>query len=764
MKIDTKYLYELLPAYYRVIDEERGKPLEAFIALLAREGGIVEEDITQLYENWFIETCDEWVVPYIGDLLGVKGINEIEDATVYSRRAFIANTLSYRRRKGTAPVLEQIAFDITGWRSKAVEFFQLLSTTQFMNHIRLHNTVTPDMRQMNSLDLVNTAFDKQSHTVDVRRIEPVLGLHNIMNIGIYLWRLVSYPMEKTDARLIPSSTGIPDAAYTFSPLGLDSHLFNNPQTEEDIVHLAEEINVPGLLRRRALFDELEKVRQALVNGETPEYIYFDAGYPPVFQLYLNGSSTPVPFEEITICNLSGWRLPPISKDYEKLESDGSISIIPKAITAAVDPELGRITFADPASVAEVRVDYSYGFSGDLGGGPYDRKNSLEELEALTVDWHVGVIKDYSPTTGEPIHGSIWDAIDEWHSLPPDKKVGLITIMDSRTYEENLTSAFKIKIPVGKRLFIIAADWPEKLDDFGVPYRPVGRFNPEDLRPHILGDIEIEGEVATGMDGGGLLLNGLLVEGKITVLKDGGLSSLAIDHCTVVPYKDDDPAPHIRGIQIGEDQNELISLMLDRSICGPINILAEDAQISINESIIDNKEGMAVSVLRGQLAIQKTTVFGEVKSNSLDASNSIFIGMLTITRRQIGCVRFSYVPNGSETPRRYRCQPELEIRTQEKALKEKAATDGIPVNITELLAIKGTVLNWLFPVFNSSLYGHHAYAQLANMTPEQITTGADNGSEMGAFNYLQQPQRAANLKIVLKEYLRLGLEAGTIYVT
>ena len=78
--------------------------------------------------------------------------------------------------------------------------------------------------------------------------------------------------------------------------------------------------------------------------------------------------------------------------------------------------------------------------------------------------------------------------------------------------------------------------------------------------------------------------------------------------------------------------------------------------------------------------------------------------------------------------------------------------------------KDQILDWLFPVFNSTTYGHHAYAQLGNETPEQITAGGDNGSEMGAFNYLQQPQREANLKIVLKEYLRLGLEAGMIYVT
>ncbi len=43
-------------------------------------------------------------------------------------------------------------------------------------------------------------------------------------------------------------------------------------------------------------------------------------------------------------------------------------------------------------------------------------------------------------------------------------------------------------------------------------------------------------------------------------------------------------------------------------------------------------------------------------------------------------------------------------------------------------------------------------------------GADDGAEMGAFNMLKQPQREANLRASLDEFLRLGLEAGIIHVT
>jgi hypothetical protein len=36
--------------------------------------------------------------------------------------------------------------------------------------------------------------------------------------------------------------------------------------------------------------------------------------------------------------------------------------------------------------------------------------------------------------------------------------------------------------------------------------------------------------------------------------------------------------------------------------------------------------------------------------------------------------------------------------------------------------------------------------------------------MGAYSFLQQPQRESNLRQSLTEYLRVGLEAGFFFVT
>jgi len=57
-----------------------------------------------------------------------------------------------------------------------------------------------------------------------------------------------------------------------------------------------------------------------------------------------------------------------------------------------------------------------------------------------------------------------------------------------------------------------------------------------------------------------------------------------------------------------------------------------------------------------------------------------------------------------------------------------------------------------------------YGQLAPGCATEISTGADDESEMGAFHDLYQPQRAANLLVRLAEYTPAGMGAGIIYAT
>jgi hypothetical protein len=220
----TADLYDLLPAIYRIRDAEEGGALEALSAVLAAEADVVDRDIQGLYDDLFIETCRPWVVPYIADLLDVRGLYAVAPGTA-SQRAYVANTIGYRRRKGTLAVLEQLAYDVTGWRAKADEFFQLLATTQYAKHVRLAN-VRPDLRDADGLELLDGPFERAAHSGEVRRIPPGRGRYNIPNIGLYLWRLQSYSIERGTARQIGPAA---DERYTFNPLGLDEPLFNPPR-------------------------------------------------------------------------------------------------------------------------------------------------------------------------------------------------------------------------------------------------------------------------------------------------------------------------------------------------------------------------------------------------------------------------------------------------------------------------------------------------------------------------------------------------------
>ena len=114
------------------------------------------------------------------------------------------------------------------------------------------------------------------------------------------------------------------------------------------------------------------------------------------------------------------------------------------------------------------------------------------------------------------------------------------------------------------------------------------------------------------------------------------------------------------------------------------------------------------------------------------------------------------------PRRYRCQPDLEIATHSDALRRAVAPN--PPAPAQLAAIAAELDALIRPLFVSRRYGDPAFGQLELRCATQIRTGADSGAEMGAFEFLKQPQREANLRDALAEYLRVGLEATLVYVT
>jgi hypothetical protein len=737
MSLTAKRLYQLLPAIIRQRDLAQGLPLQALLAVIAGQGQIFEDDLLRLRDNLFIETCDEWVVPYIGDLLGVQGLNNLA-IPGFSQRARVANTLSYRRRKGTATMLEQLAHDTTGWPAHAVEFFQILESTQWLNHVRPQNFRTPDLRDTNALELVNTAFDTAAHTVDVRHIATAPGRYNIPNIGLFLWRLESYPLRNYSARAAASA----DGRYFFHPLGVDEPLFNSPQTNTDITQLSTEIDVPTPLRRRPLFDELEAWRAAIAAGGTPQPNYF--GADPVLavsvRLTSGGAIQAIPSQQLFISDLSDlttgdWRRP--------VATGGG-----NPPNVAVDPVLGRLSFVSGVTPAAVYISAAHGFPGNIGGGPYDRRQDFDKnvnptaFPLAEVDWQAGVSTDFTTNPAQNLYSSVAGAVNAWNTRSSGK-TGVIVIVDNYTYTENLTGANQLEIGEGDRLLLVSADWPLLPVAGGGPgqtARQKGVITPANRRAHLDGNLAVEGTAAaTSNAPGEFWIDGLLIEGSLTVANTGNanLGTLQVANATLVPSAG--------GLTVAGG-NEELSVTLNNIICGPISLPSSVTALNIEECIIDVAGGNAIAAPGAFANIQASTLRGTVNAQELSAGNSIFTDLVKIVRVQTGCVRFCYILPDSETPRRYRCQPDL-------ALCGAKTTDE-----------QALILSRIVPMFTGQKFTNPAYLQLAQLCAIEIRTGADNGSEMGAWYFLCQPQRESNILSSLEDYLRLGLEAGLIFVT
>jgi hypothetical protein len=206
-----------------------------------------------------------------------------------------------------------------------------------------------------------------------------------------------------------------------------------------------------------------------------------------------------------------------------------------------------------------------------------------------------------------------------------------------------------------------------------------------------------------------------------------------------------------------------TLSLERTISGRLK-LGKEIDLEISGCIIDALDDSLQAIDSGEearVSISDSTVIGRVDVREIDAINCIFTGIVRSKRRQKRCIRFCYLPWESEVPRRSSCQPDMTIR---HVIDEAAKEENVQsISQAEQEEIVKKVELWLKPIFTDLIRTNPGYAQLHASCPLEIRTGADDGSEMGAFHDLQQPRREANLCERLREHLRFGLEAGIFYV-
>jgi len=423
---NTDRLYNLIPAIYRIRDSEIGEPLHALLSVVETEVSVVERDIERLYDNWFIETCEEWAVPYIGDLVGHDPVlpsnGDVNDPHVRDRnrwlfpRREIANIVRYRRRKGTLPVLEDLSRDIAGWpalaretrrevagmvdlRARAAALVAGDSTTSSDSADSLPvGRRLPDLRRLSSAQF-GGALNALPRLADLREPGPGgRGLPHPRRVGLWIWQLPVYSLTGTAPGCrIHEGPQTKLRYFTFHPLGIDTPLYNRPQTSafdpddealppiDDPLARAHELPLPLLRsllppRGRAGLDTrfygpgkafLIRLSQAACRAcGSLALLASDEGF------------LPIPPRMIRAADLSDTALDRLADDKDAREAlwSSPAGSSPQ-IVAAVDPQTGRFLLrglVDPPQCSEkpgatdIRVTFHYAFSGDLGGGEYRR--------------------------------------------------------------------------------------------------------------------------------------------------------------------------------------------------------------------------------------------------------------------------------------------------------------------------------------------------------------------------------------------------------
>jgi hypothetical protein len=702
MSMTADDLFGRLPAFWRARDDAQGGALRALLNVIAAQGAVMEADIARMYDGWFIETCDDWLVPYIGDLLGVRGLYGVEGTAAFGQRALVADTLRTRRRKGTVPALEQVARDSTGWPAHAVEFFQRMQATQNVNHLRPACLRTPDLRDAAALERLGGPFEDATHTVEVR--PPPSGRYDIPNVGIFLWRLQAYVDAATRiaARRHPVTQGL----WYVDPLGRDTVMFNPPQplAQPGTPQLSQPVNVPEPLSRRVLHDELAALRQAIADGDEPVPGRFPAnGNGAAVRVWLGG--VPVEPERLVVCDLSplpgvapeDWRRPPAQLVVASTRPGRPATTFPRTagdVLVGFDPLLGRVALPTGRTDA-VETACAYGFPGDVGGGPYDRRPASHDADATAGLLSPTDFVDHIAVPGQqPTLAAALAAVQPGRST-------LIT-WDS----DDAETVSPVVTLTGTHLAIEAAN-----------------------RRHPI----LDGDFTFGGIGGQLTLSGVTLSGRLA-LKDA-LAAVELRHASLLPTGG--------GIVLADSAPEL-TITLRRTLCGPVATAQPIAGLVADECVFDATAQVAIALPDSSANLSNCTVLGRTQVGELVASNCLFTEAVQVDRLQQGCVRFSYVPPGSVTPRQYRCQPDLVMRNLSGAA---AASEAVRVT----------------PSFTSISFGNPAYVQLLRSCAPEIRAGADDGAEMGVWNLLKQPQRETNLRQVLDEYLPTGLEAGAIFV-
>jgi hypothetical protein len=742
------HLFERLPAIHKIKDAELGGPLRAYLEPVEVAFDVVKDSIEALYHDLFIDTCAPWVIPYIGDLLGTSHLA----GDPHTLRADVADTIFLRRAKGTLGAIERLANDLTGWAAHPVELRENLAWAQALNHQRPDRGGAPayanppygrhtvirggfaTIRDPAVLAQLGTPYDTFARFPDVSSVRANSLAYNLPNLAIFVWRLASYGIELQRRLATPSPAIVPVGAsfaarFYVHPLARPVRLFGRSTYDPDrrpivLTPLHEQ---PAPIVRAWLGPESSDPIGVARPNEYVVVSEYDPAHP------IEGGDAPIELH-VPIGLPAGWKI----RGANLCAWEGGLAPPLEPNEVAIDPVIGRIAIgAASQAIAQTLVDqlvlsYRYGAVGPVGAHPVMRDDFPKLPAAIVVDGRPG-----SPTLEEALAG-----------LATITDVPLVVeLADDQIHELDANNVGGSgELAVGRPLYLRGADERRPIIRLAQPLR----FVTASLDDHaVMTTVRIDGI---------LLVAGASFAAADPLIARAAIQSLDLRGCTLDPGGhrvldgsiDGARAPARTAMRLTagydfspadlEKFTPLPAIALTRTITGSLFLDAEAYTLSLASSIVDATSVDAVAIAgsgdpattyAARTLIDGVTIFGKTRVHRISGRGGIFTGTLTVDDDQHGCLKLSWFSNtGDRLPQNSEC------------LKHPDA----PL------------------VFTSDVFGHEAYAQLALACDPRILNRGPDDDQMGAYGFLLEAHRWANLSIRLRELTPVGVRPLLIPAT
>ena len=587
-----------------------------------------------------------------------------------------------------------------------------------------------NLRTLRAMDVLDGPFDDMAHLADMQRGEGLRGLYNIPNVNLFIFRQHAFPLNGVTPFQLDATH------YTLDPSGRDVPLFQPGILDpEECVDKSEwDVRAPITCRRlnaasyrladapahpvswgpligRTFFDQPSLLDAATgLAGIVIEDLLAAAltGESPKANLLAPGFGNPA-IDLAVASNAAQPSFEPHDIAGAGLAGWAAPASIPAWVDLLLDPERGRVQLKAPppgAKTLQSRLLH-YGIFFPVGAGGHDRRRTVPAASPLPPA---------SPLA------------PNWGSLNGDT-----LIADSRTYAP-IAAAGAISVTGDSRIWATSGERPYVTLSPPAAQRTITFTAAGGTR-----SIELNGIWL------GLLLNGVAPQADLAeIVFSGFWERILLRDVTIDPGGQRAPAPaaiataipHVRIVIEGTVEQfvverSILGSITERGLAGSAPCTA--ASIAISDSIVQGYAAEpALAVSTASLTLDRTTVIGDCLCGRADISESIIDGQVEVEDAQASCFRFSTARSGGRIPAQY---------------ESVIFPDGLPPGS-----------------FVSRRLGDPGFMQLSETCPPEVSSGAENGTEMGVFNRALDPIRQADLKAKMWEYAPVQARVQFVFVT